>query len=160
MMPERNEMMANFGGSELGAWIAPHPDDSTRGIKADLVPDAFMQEYDEEAVAGALERLTRQPLVVVAQAPRGVAEETLDLCGVRRGSDDISRGAARIREEGGSRGGVADRAPPNALAARFVDPGFGGGQSSGGDRLLLRPKQTLVRECRVRLEPLSKHTTG
>jgi hypothetical protein len=52
MMPERNEMMANFGGSELGAWIAPHPDDSTRGIKADLVPDAFMQEYDEEAVAG------------------------------------------------------------------------------------------------------------
>ena len=43
------------------------------GIKAELTPDAFMQDCDEEAVAGALERLTRQPLAVFGQTPRAVA---------------------------------------------------------------------------------------
>ena len=39
-------------------------------LKAELAPDAFMQDCDEEAVAGALERLTRQPLVVFGQPSR------------------------------------------------------------------------------------------
>ena len=43
------------------------------GIKAELVPDAFMQDCDEEAVSGALERLTRQPLAAFGQNPRAVA---------------------------------------------------------------------------------------
>ena len=43
------------------------------GIKAELTPDAFMQDCDEAAVAGALERLTRQPLSVFGQTPRAVA---------------------------------------------------------------------------------------
>jgi pimeloyl-ACP methyl ester carboxylesterase len=44
-----------------------------RSIKAELTPDAFMQDCDEEAVAGALERRTRQPLTVFGQSPRAVA---------------------------------------------------------------------------------------
>jgi pimeloyl-ACP methyl ester carboxylesterase len=32
-----------------------------------------MQDCDEEAVAGALKRLTRQPLAVFGRSPRGVA---------------------------------------------------------------------------------------
>ena len=43
------------------------------GLKAELAPDAFMQDYDEAAVAGALERLTRQPLAAFGQSPRAVA---------------------------------------------------------------------------------------
>jgi len=72
VMPEAGETMADFGG-EPGPWMDPDPDGGTMGVKAELVPDAFMQDCDEEAVAGALERLTRQPLAVFAQAPRAVA---------------------------------------------------------------------------------------
>ncbi len=73
VMPERDETMASFGGSELGPWMDPRPEDGTMGLKAELAPEAFLQDCDEEAVAGALERLTRQPLAVFGQAPRGVA---------------------------------------------------------------------------------------
>lgn len=51
----------------------PRPEDGTMGIKAEFIPDAFMQDCDEAAVAGALERLTRQPLAVFGQAPRAIA---------------------------------------------------------------------------------------
>ena len=74
VMPERGETMASLGGSrEPGPWMDPQPADGTMGIKAELAPDAFMQDCDEEAVAGALKRLTRQPLAVFGQTPRGVA---------------------------------------------------------------------------------------
>jgi pimeloyl-ACP methyl ester carboxylesterase len=73
VMPGRDETMASFGGSELGPWMDPHPEDGTMGIKAELAPDAFMQDCDEAAVKGALERLTRQSLAVFGQAPRAVA---------------------------------------------------------------------------------------
>ena len=74
VMPERDETLASFGGGrEPGPWMDPRPEDGTMGIKAELVPDAFMQDCDEEAVAGALRRLTRQPLAVFGQAPRAVA---------------------------------------------------------------------------------------
>jgi pimeloyl-ACP methyl ester carboxylesterase len=43
------------------------------GLKAELVPDAFMQDCDWEAVAGALGRLTRQSLAAFWQSPRAVA---------------------------------------------------------------------------------------
>lgn len=48
-------------------------EDGMMGLKADLIPDAFMQDCDEAAVTGALERLTRQPLAVFGQTPRAVA---------------------------------------------------------------------------------------
>ena len=51
----------------------PCPEDGTMGVKAELLPRAFMQDCDEEAIAGALERLTRQPLAAFGQSPRGVA---------------------------------------------------------------------------------------
>ena len=74
VMPEHDETMASLGGSgEPGPWMDPRPEDGTMGIKADLTPDAFMQDCDEEAVAGALKRLTRQPLAIFGQTPRAVA---------------------------------------------------------------------------------------
>ncbi len=74
VMPERHETLASFGGErEPGPWMDPRPEDGTTGVKAELLPGAFMQDCDEEAVAGALERLTRQPLAVFGQAPRAVA---------------------------------------------------------------------------------------
>jgi pimeloyl-ACP methyl ester carboxylesterase len=74
VMPERHETLASFGGGrEPGPWMDPHPEDGTMGVKAEFLPEAFMQDCDEEAVAGALERLTRQPLAVFGQAPRAVA---------------------------------------------------------------------------------------
>ena len=74
VMPELEETMASFGGSrEPGPWMDPDPEDGTMGIKAELMPDAFMQDCDGAAVTGALERLTRQPLSVFGQAPRAVA---------------------------------------------------------------------------------------
>ncbi len=74
VMPELDETLADFGGSgEPGPWMDPNPEDGTMGIKAELTPDAFMQDCDEAAVAGALERLTRQPLSVFGQTPRAVA---------------------------------------------------------------------------------------
>ena len=72
VMPELGETMADFGG-EPGPWMDPLPEDGTMGVRAELVPDAFMQDCDGEAVAGALKRLTRQPLAVFGQTPRGVA---------------------------------------------------------------------------------------
>ena len=72
VMPEGEETMADLGG-EPGPWLDPNPEDGTMGIKAGLMPDAFMQDCDGAAVAGALERLTRQPLSVFGQAPRAVA---------------------------------------------------------------------------------------
>ena len=74
VMPEMGETLVGFGGGrEPGPWMDPRPEDGTMGIKAEFVPEAFMQDCDEEAVAGALERLTRQPLAVFGQAPRAVA---------------------------------------------------------------------------------------
>lgn len=74
VMPERGETMASLGGSrEPGPWMDPRPEDGTMGIKAELTPDAFMQDCDEAAVAGGLKRLTRQPLAVFGQTPRAVA---------------------------------------------------------------------------------------
>ena len=74
VMPEHDETMASLGsGREPGPWMDPHPEEGTMGIKAELTPAAFMQDCDEEAVAGALKRLTRQPLTVFGQPPRGVA---------------------------------------------------------------------------------------
>src|SRR5215218_5501554 len=74
VMPELDETLANFGESrEPGPWMDLRPEDGTMGVKDELVPDAFMQDCDEEAVAGALKRLTRQPLAVFGQTPRAVA---------------------------------------------------------------------------------------
>ena len=74
VMPELGETMASLGGSRApGPWMDPRPEDGTIGIRAELTPDAFMQDCDEAAVAGALERLTRQPLSVFGQPPRAVA---------------------------------------------------------------------------------------
>ena len=72
VMPDSGETMADLGGGP-GPWMDPRPGDGTMGIDAGLVPDAFMQDCDEEAVAGALKRLTRQPLAVFGQTPRAVA---------------------------------------------------------------------------------------
>ena len=74
VMPERDETMASLGGSrELGPWMDLRSEEDTMGVRAELAPAAFMQDCDEEAVAGALKRLTRQPLAVFGQSPRGVA---------------------------------------------------------------------------------------
>ena len=74
VMPERDETLASLGGSrEPGPWMDPRPEDGTMGVKAGLMPDAFMQDCDEATVAEALRRLTRQPMVVFGQTPRGVA---------------------------------------------------------------------------------------
>ena len=72
VMPELGETMADLGG-EPGPWMDPRPEDGTMGIRAELTPGAFLQDCDEEAVAGALKRLTRQPLAVFGQTPRAVA---------------------------------------------------------------------------------------
>ena len=73
-MPERDETLADLGGSrDLGPWMDPRPEDGTMGVKAEPTPDAFMQDCDEATVAEALKRLTRQPMAVFGQAPRGVA---------------------------------------------------------------------------------------
>lgn len=74
VMPERDETLASLGGSrELGPWMDPRPEDGTMGVKAELAPEVFMQDCDEATVAQALERLTRQSMVVFGQTPRGVA---------------------------------------------------------------------------------------
>ena len=100
VMPERGETMASFGGSELGPWMDPREEDGTMGVKAELAPEAFMQDCDEEAIAGALERLTRQPLAVFGQAPRGVAWQekpsTYVVCAEDRATPpEAQRGYAR-----------------------------------------------------------------
>lgn len=71
VMPELDETLASLGG-EPGPWMDPRPEDGTMGIKAELTPAAFLQDCDEDAVAGALERLTRQPLAIFGQSVRGV----------------------------------------------------------------------------------------
>ena len=74
VIPERGETMADFGaGREPGPWMDPYPEDGTMGLKAELAPDAFMHDCDEETVTGALERLTRQPLAVFGQGARAMA---------------------------------------------------------------------------------------
>jgi pimeloyl-ACP methyl ester carboxylesterase len=74
VMPELDETLASFGESrEPGPWMDPRPEDGTMGVKAELLPGAFMQDCDEAAVAEALKRLTRQPLAVFGQTPRAVA---------------------------------------------------------------------------------------
>jgi pimeloyl-ACP methyl ester carboxylesterase len=101
VMPERDETLASFGGGrEPGPWMDPRPEDGTIGIKAELAPEAFMQDCDEAAVAGALERLTRQPLVVFGQAPRAVAwrekPSTYVVCAEDRATPpEAQRGFAR-----------------------------------------------------------------
>lgn len=74
VMPDQDETMASLSGSrEHRPWMDLRSGEGTVGIKADLMPDAFMQDCDEEAVTGALERLTSQPLAVFGQSPRAVA---------------------------------------------------------------------------------------
>jgi pimeloyl-ACP methyl ester carboxylesterase len=70
MMPELSETMASFAGSrEPGPWMDPRPEDGMMGLKTEYLPEAFMQDCDEATVAEALERVTRQPLVVFATHP-------------------------------------------------------------------------------------------
>lgn len=66
-------MASLAGSSEPGPWMDPRPEDGTVGVKAESLPRAFMQDCDEATIAEALERVTRQPLVVFAQTPRAVA---------------------------------------------------------------------------------------
>ena len=74
VMPELDETLASLSGDrEPGPWMDPRPEDGTMGVKAELVPEAFMQDCDEEAIEGALERLTRQSLAAFGQTPRAVA---------------------------------------------------------------------------------------
>jgi len=78
----------------------PRPEDGTMGLKAEFAPEAFMQDCDEEAVAGALKRLTRQPLAVFGQAPRAVAwhelPSTYIVCAEDRATPpEVQRGHAR-----------------------------------------------------------------
>jgi pimeloyl-ACP methyl ester carboxylesterase len=74
VMPELGETLAGFGvGREPGPWMDPNPEEGTMGLKAELAPEAFLQDCDGEAVAGALRRLTRQPLAAFGQSPRAVA---------------------------------------------------------------------------------------
>jgi len=74
VMPEHGETLAGFGaGREPGPWMDPHPEDGTMGLKAELARNAFLQDCDGEAVAGALRRLTSQSLAVFGQSPRAVA---------------------------------------------------------------------------------------
>jgi pimeloyl-ACP methyl ester carboxylesterase len=99
VMPDLGETMADFGG-EPGPWMHPDPDGGTMGVKAELVPAAFMQDCDGEVVAGALGRLTRQPLAVFGQAPRGVAwrekPSTYVVCAEDRATaPEAQRGFAR-----------------------------------------------------------------
>jgi pimeloyl-ACP methyl ester carboxylesterase len=51
----------------------PRFEDGTMGVRAELMSDAFMQDCDDEAVDGAMRRLTRQPLACFGQSVRGVA---------------------------------------------------------------------------------------
>ena len=101
VMPEPGETLASFGGSgEPGPWMDPRPEEGTMGLKAELVPEVFMQDCDDEAVEGALERLTRQPLSVFGQAPRAVAwrqrPSTYVVCAEDRGTPpDAQREFAR-----------------------------------------------------------------
>src|SRR5919107_179363 len=83
-----------------GTWMDTREEDGTMGIKAELAPEAFMQDCDEAAVAGALERLTRQPLAVFGQAPRAVAwrekPSTYVVCAEDRATPpEAQRGYAR-----------------------------------------------------------------
>ena len=74
VMPELGETMTSFSRSrEPGPWMDPCPEDGTMGLKTEFLPKAFMQDCDEAAVAEALERVTRQPLVAFGQTPRAVA---------------------------------------------------------------------------------------
>jgi len=101
VMPGRGETLSSFGGSrEPGPWMDPRPEDGTMGLKAEFAPEAFMQDCDEEAVAGALKRLTRQPLAVFGQAPRAVAwhelPSTYIVCAEDRATPpEVQRGHAR-----------------------------------------------------------------
>jgi pimeloyl-ACP methyl ester carboxylesterase len=101
VMPERDETLAGLGGGrEPGPWMDPRPEDGTMGVKAELLAEAFMQDCDEAAVAGALERLTRQPLAVFGQAPRAVAwrekPSTYVVCAEDRATPpEAQRGYAR-----------------------------------------------------------------
>jgi pimeloyl-ACP methyl ester carboxylesterase len=142
VMPELGETLAGFGaGREPGPWMDPNPEEGTMGLIAELAPEAFMQDCDGEAVAGALRRLTRQPLAVSAR--RGVAGEALDVRGVRRGPGDVCAGATGVRQEGGSCGGTADGTPPDALASRAVGPGARGGRQAG--QVSMKKAEWLIR---------------
>jgi len=74
VMPEFDETMASFAGSkEPGPWMDPRPEDGMMGVKAEFLPEAFMQDCHEAMVAEALGRTTLQPLVVFGQTPRAAA---------------------------------------------------------------------------------------
>jgi pimeloyl-ACP methyl ester carboxylesterase len=74
MMPELGETMASVAGSrEPGPWMDPRPEDGMMGVKTEFLPETFMQDCDEATVAEAIERVTRQPLVIFGQTPRAVA---------------------------------------------------------------------------------------
>ena len=91
VMPELGETLASSGGSGApGPWMDPRPEEGTMGLKAEFAPEVFLQDCDAEAVAGALERLTRQPLSVFGQTPRAVAwhqkPSTYVVCAKDRGT--------------------------------------------------------------------------
>jgi pimeloyl-ACP methyl ester carboxylesterase len=101
VMSERGEAMASFGGSELGPWMDLREEDGTMGAKAELAPEAFMQDCDEATIDEALERLTRAaPLAVLGQAPRAVAwrekPSTYVVCAEERATAGSGRDAATM----------------------------------------------------------------
>lgn len=91
----------------------PTPGERSCGLKDELAP-AALRDCDEITISEALEWLIRRSFVIFGRTPRGMARETLDLRGLRRGPRDPARGTARVREEG-EIGGKADNWAPLML---------------------------------------------
>jgi hypothetical protein len=67
-----DKSLADFAAAEPPPWQIPH-DDSTIGVRADLVRPLFAHDFDDTTVAAAAARLTRQSAVVFGQCPTAAA---------------------------------------------------------------------------------------
>lgn len=71
VMADEGQSQGELTGGDPAPWLDPS-EDGTIGVHADPIRELFLQDCDEEAIEGALARLTRQSLAPFAQAPRRI----------------------------------------------------------------------------------------
>ncbi|TQS42464.1 alpha/beta hydrolase [Cryptosporangium phraense] len=106
VMPDVGESQATVVGDGPAPWLDPGSD-GTIGVLPESVRELFVQDCDGPTQDAAVERLTRQSIVVFGQPVRGVAwrevPSTYVVC-----LEDLATPAGVQRERGGRAGEVVE----------------------------------------------------
>jgi pimeloyl-ACP methyl ester carboxylesterase len=106
-LPEVGQSLSSFGGEEPAPFLDVDPEGGTYTVRADVVPETFLQDCDPEIQREAMDRTARQSLAVLDQPVQSAAWQhvasTYLVCAEDRGTPagrqrEFARRAGRVVE--------------------------------------------------------------